>query len=766
MGFGGCDSLFLAAMPTQPVARGEAIDLNLDLMTVEQGLHLIEVERVRPLLNYLKTGVFENNTNMTFMMAYSVVVQFGDQQQHSYKLYCYYKKIISEYCEENISAMSECSGDELLRRMAEHWEKLTMLVYWMQRVFQYLDRFFTQNNKEYPDLFTAALLSFQEIVYVRVRSKCVDAVINAINAERNGGELDQDMIRMLVEMFCTVGDQRPKVLKCKDRERLLWQSQSKGVYKADFESVLLKTTADHYKQKVTGWMAEYTCPQFLEEVARRLEDEEKRLSRYLDRSSEQELRSVVQRELILNTAKELVAMESGCQTMFSGKKYSELTLMFRLFRKEPTMLKEMTALMEPYIEERCTKIVDDQQMIDNPPTYIEQVLELKAELDGMVAKCFENDSAFQKARNRSLENVFNRDTRCAKYLAMYCDLQLKKGLKGRNEDEMMQLVSQSVGLFAHLKDKDIFLDFYKRALSRRLLNKLSVSNDAEDAFITKLKVECGQQAIQKLASMFTDMALSDQLQEEYNKLTHGGSPGGVVHEVRVLQTNAWPEKADDTKIVPCEEMVNCIDAFEKFYHSKHSGRKLRWLYNMGAVEMAAHCYGRRHILVVTVYQCLALMLFNSRQKEVTFKEICDATGLPTEECKRQVLSMTVSKHRLLLRNPTTKDIDDETKLEVNAQFTNDKVKVVVGLIKKEEKAPETTVAEAPVERKHVIDAAVVRIMKARKKLDHNSLLEEVFRQCPLFKPQPSQIKVQIEHLIDREFLKRDAEKRNVYIYLP
>merc|ERR1719226_455661 len=105
----------------------------------------------------------------------------------------------------------------------------------------------------------------------------------------------------------------------------------------------------------------------------------------------------------------------------------------------------------------------------------------------------------------------------------------------------MTLVNQVVSLFAHLKDKDIFLDFYKRALSKRLLNKLSVSTDTEDAFITKLKVECGQQAIQKLASMFTDMTLSDGLQEEYNKQSHGGCPNGVAHEVRVLQTNAWPE---------------------------------------------------------------------------------------------------------------------------------------------------------------------------------------------------------------------------------
>lgn len=759
-------------MTTQPVAKGEAIELNLENMTVEQGLHLIEVERVQPLLKYLRTGVFENKTNMTFMKAYSVVVQFGDQQQHSLKLYTYYKRVIGEYCEENVAAMKDISGEELLRKLSELWEKQTILVFWMQRVFQYLDRFFTKNNSEYPDLFSAALRSFEESAYNHLKDKCIQALITTINRERNGHDIDQDIVRALIEMLSTVGDGQPKIVKQRQTadcgfggERLWWQSQTKGLYKNHFESALLVDTADYYRNKVAGWLAERSCPAFLEEVARRLEDEERRLSAYLDRSSEQELMAVVQRELILNTGQQLVDMDSGCQAMFLNRKYDELRLMYRLFRREPSMLEPITKLMVPYIEQRCTRIVEDQQLIENPGQYIEQVLELKQELDEMVAQCFDNDSEFQKARNKALENILNKDTRCAKYLAVFCDAQLKKGLKGKTEDEMLTLVSQVVSLFAYLKDKDIFLDVYKRTLSKRLLNKLSVSTDAEDAFINKLKVECGQQAIQKLASMFTDMTLSDQLQEEYNKLTHGGSPGNVIHEVRVLQTNAWPEKVDENNIAPCEEMLTCVQAFEAFYHSKHSGRKLRWIYNMGGVEMAACCFSRRHILVVSAYQALALMIFNN-QREVTFREICEITKIPEVECSRQVLSMTVSRNRLLVRDTATKDIEATTKLEINESFAHEKIKVVVGLIKKEEKPVETQVAEAPVERKHVVDAAIVRVMKSRKRLDHNSLLEEVFKQCTLFKPQPSQIKMQIEHLIDREFLKRDDSQRNVYIYLP
>lgn len=754
---------------SQPVTRGDAIEFDPERMTVHDGLALIEEERVQPLLKYLKTGVFENKTNMTFMKAYTVVVQFGDQAHHSQMLYEYYKKVIREYCEDSVSLMQGLVGEDLLKKLANLWEKNTILVYWMQRVFQYLDRFFTKNNNEFPDLFTAAMLSFKEAVYDNVlKDQCIEALICAINKERDGYDIDQDVMRLLVEMLCTVGDPQPSIVKQKDNgtDRLMWNSLMKGVYRQHFEGLFLSRTAQYYKSKVAGWLAEHSCPVFLKEVQKRLDDEDSRLNRYLDRSAEQDLRAVCQRELILNTAEHLVGMDSGCQAMFLNQKYDELQLMYRLFKREESTLPRMTACMKPYIEDRVSKILEDQALIDNHEEYITKVLALKAELDEMVAKCFENDSNFQKARNAVLENHLNKETRCAHYLALFCDLQLKGRLKGRTEEETTQLVTQIVSLFAHLKDKDIFLESYKKHLSKRLLSRTSISSDAEDSFISKLKVECGQQAIQKLVAMFTDMSLSDQLQEEYSRQSHGASPGGVAHEVRVLQTNAWPEKADEAPIVPCAEMAECIKAFESFYQSRHTGRKLRWIYNIGQqVELTTLCYQKKHILALSSYQALALMLFNKRS-EMTFKEIVDETKIPRDECHRQVLSLTVSKHRLLVADTEEKKLEDSTKLSVNSKFTNDKIKISVALIKEREKVEETKAVEAPVERKHVVDAAIVRIMKTRKRLDHNSLLVEVAKQCTLFRPQPPQIKVQIENLIDRAFLKRDEERRDIYIYMP
>lgn len=57
------------------------------------------------------------------------------------------------------------------------------------------------------------------------------------------------------------------------------------------------------------------------------------------------------------------------------------------------------------------------------------------------------------------------------------------------------------------------------------------------------------------------------------------------------------------------------------------------------------------------------------------------------------------------------------------------------------------------DRKHAVEASIVRVMKARKTMPHQQLVMEVSGQLmKLFKPDPKVIKNRIESLISREVL--------------
>ena len=57
-------------------------------------------------------------------------------------------------------------------------------------------------------------------------------------------------------------------------------------------------------------------------------------------------------------------------------------------------------------------------------------------------------------------------------------------------------------------------------------------------------------------------------------------------------------------------------------------------------------------------------------------------------------------------------------------------------------------------------------MKARKKVTHNNLVADVHSNITLFKAQPQDIKKSIEDLIVREYIMRDENNRQTYIYIP
>jgi len=68
------------------------------------------------------------------------------------------------------------------------------------------------------------------------------------------------------------------------------------------------------------------------------------------------------------------------------------------------------------------------------------------------------------------------------------------------------------------------------------------------------------------------------------------------------------------------------------------------------------------------------------------------------------------------------------------------------------------------DRQYQIDAAIVRIMKTRKTLQHNHLVTELYNQLK-FPVKPIDLKKRIESLIDREYIERDSENSQLYKYL-
>jgi cullin 3 len=131
--------------------------------------------------------------------------------------------------------------------------------------------------------------------------------------------------------------------------------------------------------------------------------------------------------------------------------------------------------------------------------------------------------------------------------------------------------------------------------------------------------------------------------------------------------------------------------------------------------------------------------------------------------------MGKATQRILIKTPKTKDIKPNHTVFVNDSFTSKLHRVKIQTVAaKGDSEPERRETRNKVDqdRKHEIEAAIFRIMKAYKRMPHNILVAEVTEQLnSRFLPSPVIIKKQIEELIEREYLAMTPEDRKVYTYV-
>lgn len=450
--------------------------------------------------------------------------------------------------------------------------------------------------------------------------------------------------------------------------------------------------------------------------------------------------------------------------------------------------------------------------------YIKNFLILKSKYDQIIINSFQDDIEIYREVESTFSIFLNENNRIQEYLSLFIDDNIKKSLKNKTSDEVEKVFNDAILIFKFIKDKDIFEKYYKNHLAKRLLNQKFISINLELLFINKLKLEAGSTFTAKFEGMFRDIKISNDISKNFKSFSDSSSLTSDLSklnngkkfdiEFSILTNSFWPMSAnkamEDVHYVPILDITK--SSFEKYYYNKYTGRNLIWAPNMCTMDLKMNYSNKTYeVNMPTLAGFIILTCFNDDEMEngdkaLTFKEIYQMTKIPIPELVRHLQSISVSpKTRLLKKLPMSRDIGMEDRFSLNLDFKSSHIKIKVlpislnssnsklltnnkdidsndkfdstSTTSRVETEEEHTITLASIQksRELEVDAAIVRLLKANKSMKFENLIIEVVRLLDdvskRFRPQPSLIKKRVEDLIEKEYLRRDQNDRELFWYI-
>lgn len=741
---------------------------------LKEGIQQIYLKQdmARPRYMQLYTHVYNyctsvQNQNQNQRIQKKKSANQGGAQFVGAELYKRLKDFLKNYLTNLLRQGVDLMDESVLTFYTQQWEGYKFSSRVLHGICAYLNRHWVrrecdEGRKNIFEIYNLALVTWKEVLFKALDTKVTNSVLDLIKRERNGETVNTSLISGVIDSYVHLGinDEEPRMT-----------GPTLSVYRKHFECNFLTDTEQYYTAESNAFLAENPVTEYMKRAESRLKEEQRRVQVYLHESTQIELAKKCEQVLI---EKHLDTFYTEFKNLLSDDKNEDLGRMYNLTARVPDALGMLKQLLEEHIYSQGLSTIEKcgETAINDPRQYVTTMLGVHGKYNGLVCSSFNSDSGFVAALDKACGRFVNSNavtkqanssSKSPELLARYCDSLLKKSVKNPEESELEDILNSVMVIFKYVEDKDVFQKFYSKMLAKRLVSQNSASDDAEATVISKLREMCGYEYTNKLQRMFLDVSVSKDLNDNFKEKTENLD---IDFSVQVLASNAWPFQQSATFALP-SELEKSLQRFTAFYSGRHSGRKLHWLYTLSKGELITNCFKNKYTLQASTYQMAVLLMYNA-QDSYTVEQIHEHTQIKMDLLP-QVLGILL-KIRILISDkpPSDGQLDPNANIRLYKDYKNKKLRVNINVPMKTEQKQEQEQTHKFIEedRKLLIQACIVRIMKMRKVMKHQHLLAEVLTQLSSrFKPGIPVIKKCIDILIEKEYLERVEKEKDTYSYL-